>query len=530
MRMACTLDVGMGFLSTEDRTLAEAISSLAYCNPFLPERIACERQALGADFVAGGTLWHASGEPAPNVDALRQRAGALTDRLSARLGSGPRLTEADLRLYEDVVAYWLFSRYEDDFYGLVEARPSREPVGFYGRFRKDVERLLGSPRAPVLAARDVPHLFAAFFQIRRAFHYILRNVVGDSPPIVRLRAAIWQSIFTRDMRRYRRSLYQRMGDVATLVTGPSGTGKELVARAIGLARYVPFDGERQVFAEAYAESFYALAPSALSPTLIESELFGHKRGAFTGGLQDRAGWLEVCPPLGTVFLDEIGELDPMLQIKLLRVLQTRTFQRLGDTRDRRFEGKIIAATNRDLAREIEARRFREDLYYRLCSDLVVTPSLDEQLRAAPGDRAALVRFVAGRVAGEVEAESLAQESERWIDANLGEGYRWPGNFRELEQCVRNVMIRGEYQPPRSANPSARQRLADDVLAGSLSADEVLRRYCTLVYAQTGSYQETGRRLGLDRRTVREKIDAALLADLRGGSRPESEGRRSAGAT
>ena len=507
----------MRLMTPEEQRLAEAISRLAFCNPFLPERIAAERQALGPGFIAGGTLWHASGAPAPapNIGAIRERAEALSEQLAARLTAGPRPEAEELSLYEDVVVYRLFSRYEDDFYGLIDSGGAATAVGFYSRFRQDVERLLPNPAAASTGARDAPHLFATFFQVRRAFHLIFRNIVGNSPPIVRLRAAAWQSIFTRDMRRYRRSLYRRMGDVATLITGPSGTGKELVARAIGLARYVPFDAERAVFAENYAESFYALAPAALSPTLIESELFGHRRGAFTGAVQDRAGWLEVCPPLGAVFLDEIGELDPSLQVKLLRVLQTRTFQRLGDTRDRRFEGKIIAATNRDLAREIEARRFREDLYYRLCSDLIVTPSLEEQLRAAPGERAALVRFVAGRVAGESEAESLAEESERWIDANLGAGYRWPGNFRELEQCVRNVMIRGEYRPPLAGSPSARQRVADDVLAGSLSAEEMLRRYCTLVYAQTSSYQETGRRLGLDRRTVREKIDTRLLTELRG---------------
>src|SRR5439155_18737098 len=116
-------------------------------------------------------------------------------------------------------------------------------------------------------------------------------------------------------------------------------------------------------------------------------------------LQDRAGWLEICRPLGTIFLDEIRELDPALQIKLLRVLQTRTFQRLGDTRDRRFHGKIIAATNRDLAQEMAAGRFRKDLYYRLCSDLIVTPSLEEQLRVEPGERRALVRFLARRGGG-----------------------------------------------------------------------------------------------------------------------------------
>jgi DNA-binding NtrC family response regulator len=199
----------------------------------------------------------------------------------------------------------------------------------------------------------------------------------------------------------------------------------------------------------------------------------------------------------------------------LRVLQSRTFQRLGDTRDRPFLGKFIAATNRDLSREIQARRLREDFYYRLCSDLIVTPSLEEQLRGTRGERATLVRVIAGRVAGEAEAENLAEETERWIATHLGDDYRWPGNVRELEQCVRNVMIRGEYRPPRADSPGARQRVADEVLTGALSADELLRRYCTLVYSATGSFQETGRRLGLDRRTVKEKIDSVLLAELRG---------------
>ncbi len=511
---------GVALLAGADRALAQAIARLAYCNPFLPERIECERAALGAEFVSGGTLWDAFGSPGPrpNLEALGRRTEALVDRLAGRLSEGVRPSPEDLQLYEDAVVYLLFTRYEEELYALLaDHRAATAPVAFYRKFRADAERLLQIPRATLMADRDVPHLFAGFFQVRRAFHYIFRNIIGNSPPVVRLRAAVWQSIFTRDMRRYRRALYQRMGDVATLICGPSGTGKELVARAIGLARYIPFDAERQAFAEDYAGAFYTLNPSALSPTLIESELFGHRRGAFTGAVQDRTGWLEVCPPLGAVFLDEIGELDPAIQVKLLRVLQTRTFQRLGDTRDRRFEGKLIAATNRDLPTEMETGRFRQDFYYRLCSDLIVTPTLAEQLRAAPGVRHALVAFIARRVAGDAEAESLAEETGRWIDAHLGAGYAWPGNVRELEQCVRNVMIRGEYRPPRTGSPSARRRVADEVMGGSLSAEDVLRRYCTLVYADTGSYQETGRRLGLDRRTVREKIDPALLAELRDGA-------------
>ena len=251
-----------------------------------------------------------------------------------------------------------------------------------------------------------------------------------------------------------------MRDVTTLVTGPSGTGKELVARAIGLSRYLPFDPSSGGFASDAADAFLLLNLSALSPTLIESELFGHRKGAFTGALQDHSGWLEVCPPLGTVFLDEIGELDGSIQVKLLRVLETREFQRLGETTSRKFQGKVIAATNRDMAREMKAGRFREDLYYRLCSDLIVTPSLREQLADSPEELRNLVLFIAKRIAGPEEAEALAGEVELWIEGNLGGDYPWPGNVRELEQCVRNILIRNEYRAPRTPAPAPRRGLVE----------------------------------------------------------------------
>jgi transcriptional regulator with GAF, ATPase, and Fis domain len=289
-----------------------------------------------------------------------------------------------------------------------------------------------------------------------------------------------------------------------------------VARAIGLSRYLPFDDRTQAFAEDPAGAFFPLNLAALSPTLIESELFGHRRGAFTGALEDRKGWFEVCPPFGTVFLDEIGEIAPAIQVKLLRVLQTRTFQRLGETQARRFEGKLIAATNRDLAAAIAAGQCREDFYYRLCADVIVTPSLAEQLAEAPDALPGLVAAIARRIVGEAEAPALAAEATAWIARHLGPEYPWPGNVRELEQCLRNILVRGSYRPRATAPPSAspRRALAQAVLDGTLTADELLQRYCTLVYAQTGSYLETARRLGLDRRTVRLKVDAGLLAALR----------------
>ena len=551
----------MTFLSPSERTLARAISDLAYCNPFLPERIRLEKEILGDDFVEVDPVWSKRPDQTPteepNVDRIILRVETLAESLLERLAAGVSPAPEALQVYEDLVLFLLFQRYHARFRDLlVEAaggKPSCGRASFYRDFVGDMERFLydglrgaswreaadgvresgPAPRSSVegggtegsqrLAESDVrdrrfgpPHVFACFFQIRRAFYHIFENIIGGSMPMAQLRAAVWQSIFSHDLRRYRRALYDRMADATCLITGESGTGKELVARAIGLSRYIPFDPKTASFTDEFIGSFYPLNLSALSPTLIESELFGHRRGAFTGALQDRAGWFEVCPPLGTVFLDEIGEIEAAIQVKLLRVIETRVFQRIGDTRERRFPGKIISATNRDLAGDIRSGRFREDLYYRLCSDRIVTPTLRGRLSDSPNELPNLVLHVAQRVTNEEEAGPLAREVVEWIDKNLGHGYPWPGNFRELEQCVRNVMIRKDYRPLSRTGRDPAEETADLVRSGSLTAEEMLRRYCTLVYARTGgNCQEAARRLGLDHRTVKSKIDPDLLAAHRG---------------
>jgi DNA-binding NtrC family response regulator len=509
----------MALMTARERGLATAISRLVYANPFLPERIEAEREALGPDFKPAGPVWSARTaheQESPNLPALDARAQVLADALSQRLSSGVTTRADELSLYEDVVLYVLYNRYFPDLHRLIAApATSTARLPAHARFLRDIDHHFGAPAITLPARQDPASVFALFFQIRRAFHFTFNHILGGSLPAARLRAAVWQSIFTRDVRRYRRALSERMHDVTTLIAGPSGTGKELVAQAIGLSRYIPFDPDKQAFVEDFTGGFFPLNLSALPVTLVESELFGHRRGAFTGAVQDRAGWLELCPPLGTVFLDEIAEIEPSIQVKLLRVLQARTFHRLGETRERRFRGKLIAATNRDLAAEIEAGRFREDFYYRLCADVIETPSLATQLQEAPGELTTLLRFLAGRIAGEAEAEALAGETERWIAEHLEPGYRWPGNVRELEQCVRNVMIRGEYRPRGARAASPDHDLGASIVAGSLTVDELVRRYCTLVFARTGSYLETARRLGLDRRTVKDRVDPALLARLRG---------------
>ncbi len=507
-------------MNRDERRLATSLSELARCNPFLPERIEREREVLGDAFEDVSLVWSkVLDRENPNVVKIAERGGSLAKTLQARLADGRQPRPDEVQLYQELVFYLLYDRFETRF----ESAMTAPVVDFYGDFvtqaRFFLSRLPGSLAGSIDA--ELPHWFAFLFQVRRASHHIFDFIVGASLPAARLRGAVWQSIFTHDLRRYRRSLFGKMADVATLITGPSGTGKELVAQAIGLSGYIPFQPSRKRFEIDLEGAFLPLNLSALAPTLVESELFGHRRGAFTGALSDRKGWLAVCPALGSVFLDEIGDLDPSLQVKLLRVLQTRTFQPLGATSSENFEGKIVAATNRDLAAEMRSGRFREDLYYRLCSDLITTPPLKDQLHKAPEDLNELVLFIARRVVGRDEADDVAEEVIDWITHHLGPKYDWPGNVRELEQCVRNIVVRKEYRPTRSADPAPSSLVNLD--STTLTAEQLLENYCTAVYQQTGSYLDTARHLGLDRRTVKSKIDGFKRRKTASGSRHPASG-------
>ena len=156
---------------------------------------------------------------------------------------------------------------------------------------------------------------------------------------------------------------------------------------------------------------------------------------------------------------------------------------MGDTAARQFRGKLIAATNRDLAEAMRKGQFREDLYYRLCSDQIATPSLAEQLAASPGVLRELVFYMARRVAG-AEGDTLAAEVLPWIAANLGSTYAWPGNYRELEQCVKNVLIRRNYRPAAAGRDDAVEEFLAHAREGRLTADQLLTAYVTIVYSRT----------------------------------------------
>ncbi len=209
-------------------------------------------------------------------------------------------------------------------------------------------------------------------------------------------------------------------DVTVLITGESGTGKELCARALhynSLRRDGPFVVENC---------------GAIPDELLESELFGHKRGAFTGAVQDRVGLLERADG-GTIFLDEIGEISPAFQVKLLRFLQEGEIRPLGSNRRRKVDVRVIAATNRDLEAEVKAGRFREDLYYRLATFVIHMPPLRERREDIP----ALARHLLLEAMAQLgkEVKGLTDEALECLCA-----YHWPGNVRELGNEIRRMLV------------------------------------------------------------------------------------------
>ena len=501
----------MGMLNDTELQFLSIVSEINYVNPFLAKRIDLEREALGSEFDDSKADWNLYGDDPgygqENTIKIIDRTYRIILRMNALFHKGEQTSEKEKALYEDAALFSVYHTYVQKFKEAIVSPQKKQQHAYFKEFNQFWNFLFDIPGIQFSKKHDAEHMFACFFQIRRAFYYIFRAIMGRSAIAAALRASVWTSIFTHDMRRYHRTYYKRMNDFTTLILGPTGSGKELVARAIGFSRYIPFNGNTWMFEKDFFETFFPINLSALPSTLVESELFGHRKGAFTGALDNRKGWLENCPEEGSVFLDEIGELDPLVQVKLLRVIQDRTFQPIGSTKTSSFKGKIIAATNRNVHMAMEQGDFREDFYYRLCSDIITTPSLYRQIEESTDVLWDLVNYISFLVAGE-EAHALAAEVKSVIEHHLGLNYAWPGNIRELEQCVRSVMIRREYQPAAASEKNETPQLKNIFEKDDMTLADVNCHYCRYVYSLTGSYVETARRLKVDRRTVKKYVETA----------------------
>ncbi len=279
-------------------------------------------------------------------------------------------------------------------------------------------------------------------------------------------------------------------EATVMVTGESGTGKELIARAVH-ANSPRLKGP-----------YVAVNCAALTETLLESELFGHEKGAFTGADRRREGRF-LAADKGTIFLDEIGEMPLSMQVKLLRVIQEREIQRVGGDQTLKVDVRIVTATNRDLLAEVDAGRFRQDLYYRLNVVALSLPPLRERQEDIPLLAAHFLRKFA-----EKNGKPIKGFTPEAMDRLLK--HAWPGNVRELENAVERavVLARGEYVSEREL-PPALSVGSDEPRPGgfaNLTLDE-LERLAILdaLDAAGGNKSEAARRLGITRKTMHAKL-------------------------
>lgn len=482
-------------LTPAQRDFLVSISRAIYTNPFGRRRRLADSAVTGLSPDTDPTLLldRVIILVADNIREFKTRQQATLSRFSGD----------EQRLVRNLFVFHVFHRYLEKFdHHILKQSNTASPLrlGF-------ADDILGELEQFGFTGREADKYLALFFQMRRAFFFIKNSLIGTSASMEKLRSRLWNNIFTHDIEIYADLLWNRLEDFSTLLLGETGTGKGVVATAIGRSGFIPYDRKKACFSESFAGAFLSINLSQFPEQLIESELFGHARGAFTGAVQDHKGIFSRSSLHGAVFLDEIGEVSIPIQIKLLRILQERSFSPVGGSKQERFAGRVIGATNRDVCKLRREGKFRDDFYHRLSSDSITIPPLRDRLQEDPGELALLTDFLLTRIMGKNSGKLLTKIVAA-IRKNPGPAYHWPGNVRELEQCIRQILLHGKFQAGmQSEIASESTRLAEQFNRGELSVTELTSRYCNVLFRQYGTYQEVARRTGLDRRTVKKYLNS-----------------------
>jgi transcriptional regulator with AAA-type ATPase domain len=480
-------------LSTSDREFFQWVDRAAFTNPFSPQRLEFDYRIANKSFR----------DEAERVEYLRSAVSSRVEKLASqgladlrRYGGEERGLMRNVFLFE---AYHNFFERLDDLI-VAQTRAGDAPVRV-----ANADECLGLLGRRGFPADDARRFFGIFFQLRRAYYFIIQGLLGESACMKEFRRRLWDNVFTHDIRWYDRYLWSRMEDFSTLLLGETGTGKGTAAAAIGRSGFIPFDERKGCFVESFTRGFVSLNLSQYPETLIESELFGHRKGAFTGAVEAHEGVFARCSPNGAIFLDEIGDVSTPVQIKLLQVLQERTFSPVGSHEKQRFRGRVIAATNQPVDLLRDRKVFRDDFFYRLCSDVLTVPPLRQRLQESSAELEFLVRHLVARMTDAPAPELVALVMEV-LGGSVGAHYAWPGNVRELEQAVRRILVTGRYEgDTRGIAPDLRSRLLAELDRGSLDADALLASYCTLLHQRHCTIEEVARRTNLDRRTVKRYL-------------------------
>ncbi len=481
-------------LDSEEKAFLSIVNEASTANPFSEKRHEIDLMIIGnnANLSRGELLVGV-------LEKVKSKISSLTDKGITSIND---VEDADRPYFETLILFDFFYHFRNDFDALIidqmEDDDKLIKLPFAGKAKAHLEQWGFSDQS-------IQGSFEEAYQLRRAFFFIKRYIIGKSSVMKKLRLDLWNNIFTHNITIYRMYLRNRMEDFSTLILGATGSGKGAAAAAIGSSGYIPYDMKKQRFTESFTSAFISINLSQYPESLIESELFGHKKGAFTGAVDNYNGVFKRCSPHGSIFLDEIGDISLPVQVKLLKVLQERIFCPVGSYRKERFSGRVIAATNMPIQKLRSEGVFRDDFYYRLCSDVITVPTLAERIQDNPEELKDLLDFLIKRMIGTASAE-LSEMVETVIREKLGKAYPWHGNVRELEQCIRRVILRLDYEGDAEKIPTdLTSHLETGLKTGTISAQTLMNGYCKLLYDTHGTFEEVSRRTQLDRRTVTKYI-------------------------
>lgn len=489
-------------LSHEDREFLSQITETMFLNPFMEDLGLLQKVIPDysiEDFHKEHFLWTLQ-------SPLKQRLSRMEQKGISRIQS---VRAEDRNWVQNAFLLQVYLEYVPEIDRLVQRQWADGRKAIQAPFgRQAVKRL----QARGFTLQESLHYFALFFQLRRGYFFISQSLLGDSASMKKLRLKLWNNVFTFDLRNYIYCLLNRMEDFSTLLLGETGTGKGSAAGAIGRSGYIPYDQDKGRFAYNFNEIFLPINLSQFPESLIESELFGHQKGAFTGAVEDHVGIFELCDIHGSLFLDEIGDLSVPIQIKLLQVLQERVFTPVGSHNQKRFAGRVIAATNQSIHHLRKQGKFRDDFFYRLCSDVITVPTLRQRLLESPAELELLVHSLVEKMTGK-EGSDITQMILDTLKRDLPPEYPWPGNVRELEQAVRRILLTRSYEGDSiTQDLNWEEELMYKIQLGQLEAKELLNRYCALLFKQFGTYEEVARRTKLDRRTVKRYVDSVQKSE------------------
>ena len=481
--------------TSADRDFFRLVSQLVFSNQFETDRIRLAHQIVGRKYKSEEPLYdHLSSKVRQKLDSV-----VTKKRLSWKAFSGE-----DQELLRIALLYDAYRSCHKEFDELIaqQINTGHEPL-----LIPFADRVLTLLQERHFSKEQSLRYFEYFYQLRRAWHFICYGLIGNSPSMTRLKAHLWRTLFTSDAHWYESYLWDRMEDFSTFLIGETGTGKGTAAAAIGRAGYISFDEKKNRFSESFMENFIEINLSQFPESLIESELFGHQKGAFTGAIESYQGVFALCSKFGSIFLDEIGDATVSVQIKLLKVLEERKFTPVGSHKKMHFSGRVITATNKDISELKQDELFRRDFYYRLSSNVINVPPLRKQIREDPSTLEALLKHTIKKITGKSPQELVSAVLEV-IHSEVSPDYNWPGNVRELEQAVRCILLNKDHCGEIDGWCEVQKEPLTKILKGTnVSAQQLLTAYCVSLYEEYRTYGEVARITQLDARTVKKYIQS-----------------------